>query len=200
LWKQVYGKGVEVPFPGTEKGWMSTHSDTNLDLLAKMEIYAALNPEMCGGGRAFNIADGRTVRWAEVWPGLCEGFGLLGVGPTDGGEGIVDFVERNERVWEGLVKREGLRGEPFGEQNWGLVHFMLVDFWFDRELVFPVVNFEILHCKGRFVRCGAAASRRSRIGSRGRTPLQGQPRREVLWYFVLPESILKSSAAYERVI
>jgi hypothetical protein len=157
LWKQVYGKGVEVPFHGTEKGWMSTHSDTNLDLLAKMEIYAALNPEMCGGGRAFNIADGRTVRWAEVWPGLCEDFGPLGVGPTDGGEGIVDFVERNERVWEGLVKREGLRGEPFGEQNWGLVHFMLVDFGFDRELVFPVVNFEILHCKGRFVRCGAAA-------------------------------------------
>jgi hypothetical protein len=132
-WKQVYGKGVEVPFPGTEKGWMSTHNDTNQDLLAKMEIYAALNPEMCGGGRAFNIADGRTVRWAEVWPGLCEDFGLLGVGPTDGGEGIVDFVERNESVWEGLVKREGLRGVPFGEQNWGLVHFMLVDFGFDRE-------------------------------------------------------------------
>jgi hypothetical protein len=99
---------------------MSTHNDTNQDLLAKMEIYAALNPEMCCGGRAFNIADGRTVRWAEVWPGPCEDFGLLGVGPTDGGEGIVDFVERNESVWEGLVKREGLRGEPFGEQNWGL--------------------------------------------------------------------------------
>lgn len=133
LWKEVYGKGAEVPFPGTEKGWMSTHNDTSQDLLAKMEIYAALNAERCGGGQAFNIADGKTVRWAELWPGLCEYFGLVGVGPTDGEEGIVDFVKRNAGVWEGLVEREGLKGEAFGEQNWGLVHFMLVHFGFDRE-------------------------------------------------------------------
>ncbi len=117
LYAAVHGKGAEVPFPGSEKGWRSTHSDTSQDLLAKMEIFAALNPEKCGDGAAFNIADGKTVTWAEVWPGLCGYFGLIGGGPKEGAKAIGDFMRRNEGVWDELATKEGLRSGLLGEKN-----------------------------------------------------------------------------------
>ncbi|KAJ0303570.1 hypothetical protein COL516b_006575 [Colletotrichum fioriniae] len=92
VWRYVFGAGagsrgpggrVEVPFPGSLRSYRATHTDTNQDVLSKMEIFAAVvNPEGCGGGRAFNVADGGAVTsWSQVWPRLCERFGLVGVAP-----------------------------------------------------------------------------------------------------------------------
>ena len=84
LWKAVNGEGSEVPFPGTSDSWENKHTDTFQDVLARSEIYAALNPENCGNGRSFNASDGPVVTWSEKWPRICQYFGLKGVGPRSG--------------------------------------------------------------------------------------------------------------------
>lgn len=134
IYRTVFGAGSKVPFPGYPHGYHSTHSDTFQDILSKMEIFAAINTDKCGGG-VFNAADGKTVRWAEVWPKLAEHFGLVGVEPVDDKNKTTmeQFAKQHKDVWDGLAEKQGLRKEVFDEQNWGHLHFMLVDFDFDRQ-------------------------------------------------------------------
>ncbi|KAL3458344.1 hypothetical protein BJX64DRAFT_266804 [Aspergillus heterothallicus] len=135
LYREVNGKDAAVPFPGSRKGYRSTHSDTFQDVLSKVEIHVALNRDKCANGSVFNAADGKTVTWEMVWPGVCEWFGLKGVPPTGGSEGesIQSFVDGHMTEWSSLVNRLGLKEGMVEKQGWGHTHFMLVDFDFNRE-------------------------------------------------------------------
>lgn len=134
LYRVVHGGGAEVPFPGYEHGYNSTHSDTFQDLLARMEIYAAINTERCGDGRVFNIADrDDPVTWAKVWPGICQYFGLRGVPPQKNTQAMEEFVNQHKTEWQQLCSSRGLNKAAAESQNWGHVHFMLVQFDFDRQ-------------------------------------------------------------------
>jgi hypothetical protein len=72
MFKEVHGAGSTVPFPGHDHGYHSTHTDTFQDILAQMEIHAALNTDKCGSGGVFNVADGQvvTVNPSASWVGL----------------------------------------------------------------------------------------------------------------------------------
>ncbi|CAI0645330.1 unnamed protein product [Colletotrichum noveboracense] len=118
IYRAVKGAGASVPFPGYEHGYHSTHSDTFQDILSKMEIYAALNPEKCGNGAVFNMADGKTVSWSQVWPGLCAHFGLTGEGPGAKSVKMEDFVKEHRDVWTALAKEHGLDEKLIGKQGW----------------------------------------------------------------------------------
>ncbi|KAJ4256915.1 hypothetical protein NW762_009011 [Fusarium torreyae] len=133
MFKEVNGAGAKVPFPGHEHGYHSTHSDTFQDILSKMEIYAAMNPDKCGDGGVFNIADGKTITWAQVWPKLCEHFNLVGGGPDVSATPMLEFVKKNKQAWIDVAKKHGLNEKLIDEQVWGHVHFMMVDFDFDRQ-------------------------------------------------------------------
>ncbi|KAK9350836.1 hypothetical protein V1523DRAFT_418598 [Lipomyces doorenjongii] len=134
LYRKEHGENAEVPFPGYEHGYHSTHSDTFQDLLAKFEIFAAVNPDKCGSGGVFNIADqDQPVTWSYVWPGICEYFGLKGVGPREGTQPMQEFVQEHISEWQKLCESLGLEADPVKYQNWGHVHFMLVQFDFDRQ-------------------------------------------------------------------
>ncbi|KAH6974669.1 hypothetical protein EDB80DRAFT_830835 [Ilyonectria destructans] len=132
-WTFSEGAGATVPFPGYEHGYHSTHSDTFQDILSQMEIFAALHPDKCGDGGVFNVADGQTVTWAQVWPELCEHFGLVGGGPDATSTPILEFVKQHKGVWLELAKKHGLNARLIDEQGWGHVHFMMVQFDFDRQ-------------------------------------------------------------------
>ncbi|KAM0489474.1 hypothetical protein ACHAP8_012537 [Fusarium lateritium] len=133
MFKEVNGAGAIVQFPGYEHGYHSTHSDTFQDILSKMELFAALNSGKCGDGGVFNIADGMTVTWAQVWPRLCEHFGLIGGAPDASATSMLDFVDKNKKAWYDVAKRHGVNEKLVDEQGWGHVHFMMVDFDFDRQ-------------------------------------------------------------------
>lgn len=133
MYREVKGAGARVPFPGSAKGYKSTHQDTFQDLLSRLEIHVALNPDKCGDGGVFNAADGRTITWEQVWPRLCEHFGLIGGGPAEGTEPIESFVKRNRSVWVELAKKHNLKESVIDDQGWGHLSFMMVDFDFDRE-------------------------------------------------------------------
>ncbi|KAK5692325.1 hypothetical protein LTR17_025375 [Elasticomyces elasticus] len=131
--KKVHGPGATVPFPGSEHGYHSTHSDTFQDILSRMEIFAAIHHDKCGNGGVFNVADGQVVTWAEVWPKLCSHFGLVGGGPRPGSTSIHDFVEAHRSAWEELAAEHGIKASLIDEQGWGHLEFMMVDFDFDRQ-------------------------------------------------------------------
>ncbi|KAK1529174.1 uncharacterized protein CCOS01_07008 [Colletotrichum costaricense] len=172
VWRRVFGTTttgagglgsgnrveVEVPFPGSLRSYRATHTDTNQDVLSKMEIFAAVvNPEGCGGGRAFNVADGGAViSWSVVWPRLCERFGLIGVAPpppppsseaaidAEAGTGTAsgstapppsmkDFIAEHVDAWVALAREHGLDEGAARGYNWDFLHVMLVKCDFDRE-------------------------------------------------------------------
>lgn len=130
----VHGEGAEVPFPGSEKGYSATHSDTFQDLLARMEIFAATNPDKCGNGGVFNIADqDEPISWSKIWPGLCHYFGLIGTGPKEGSEPIKPFVEKHMDAWNKICRDQSLDDKAIMAQEWGFVHAMLVQIDFNRQ-------------------------------------------------------------------
>ncbi|KAK1690118.1 hypothetical protein BDP55DRAFT_701353 [Colletotrichum godetiae] len=172
VWRYVFGTGaaggvgrrVEVPFPGSLRGYRATHTDTFQDVLSKMEIFAAVvNPEECGGGKAFNVADGEAVSsWSGVWPRLCAHFGLVGVAPSspppppsgadtnnetdadaDTGTGTASgstnppsmkaFIAKHDDAWVALAREHELDEGAAREYNWDFLHLMLVQCDFDRE-------------------------------------------------------------------
>ncbi|CAG8091454.1 unnamed protein product [Penicillium salamii] len=133
LYREVNGRGARVPFPGTAHGYASQHSDTFQDILSKMEIFAALNRDRCTHGSSFNVANGEAVSWAQAWPGICAYFGLVGDGPGDQLVIIQDFVIKHQEVWDQLVESHGLRAGSITSFNWPFIHFMLVEFDFDRQ-------------------------------------------------------------------
>lgn len=133
LYREIYGKGAEVPFPGRLHGYHTRHTDTFQDILAQMEIFAALNRDKCPNGSSFNCGDGEPVTWAQVWPGICSYFGLSGVEPDGEPKNMEDFVSGTKKTWDSLVETHGLKKGLIESQNWGHVNFMLVEFDFPRE-------------------------------------------------------------------
>lgn len=133
IFKAVNGRGATVPFPGSNQGFHSLHTDTFQDILSRMEIYAALNPERCSNGGSFNIADGKTISWAQVWPKLCEHFGLVGSGPAADAVTMEKFAKEHKDAWLRLAEQHQLNKDLVDEQGWDHTHFMLVQFDFDRQ-------------------------------------------------------------------
>ncbi|KAJ3564393.1 hypothetical protein NPX13_g7861 [Xylaria arbuscula] len=86
--QQQTGKpAVEVPFPGNTAGASSLFSPVSATTLARFMVYASLHPDICGGGRLFNVADNETpCTYGELWPRLASWFGLVGTGPVENPE------------------------------------------------------------------------------------------------------------------
>lgn len=82
--KQDSKPAVEVTFPGNAAGATSLFSPVSSRTIARFMIYASLNPDTCGGGHLFNIADNATpCKYGELWTHLANWFGLVGVGPAE---------------------------------------------------------------------------------------------------------------------
>ena len=137
LYREVHGEGAKVVFPGTEKSWTCKHTDTSQDVLAKFEIFAAVNRERCGNGSSFNVADGEVTNWERKWGGICGYFGLKGVGPGEEkgeqGVAVADFVKANQGTWEEVVRKYGLKEGRMESYSWGFLDFVMRVFDFDRQ-------------------------------------------------------------------
>ena len=133
LYRRVHGAGAQVPFPGSEHGYHTTHMDTFQDVLSRLEIFTAVHTDTCGDGAVFNAADGPVITWADVWPRLCAHWGLENGGPQPDSLPIADFVKQNRGVWKEMCAQYGLKESLVDEQGWGHLHFMMVQFDFHRE-------------------------------------------------------------------
>ncbi|KAK7926624.1 hypothetical protein PG985_003622 [Apiospora marii] len=127
---------VEVPFPGTTAGYNSLCSPVSASTIAQMAIYAGQNPERCGDGRLFNIADSDAPStMGDLWPHLAAWFGLVGTGPEARSDTDLlpgEYVERHQ----GVFGEHGLEMAVKGGVGAGRKQLDSVGSWltFDRQL------------------------------------------------------------------
>lgn len=133
LWKEVYGSGAKVPFTGTAKSWVNTHTDTFQDILAKEQIFFALNQDKATDAGSFNAANGDITTWEKKWPALCAYFGLEGVGPGPEPVDFDAFASKHADVWKKLEAEHGLKTGIFEKYSWSFMHGITVAYDFDRE-------------------------------------------------------------------
>lgn len=63
----------ELPFPGSKTNYMAFNCWTSANLHAKFCLWAALEPK--AGNNAFNVINGDTESWQNLWPRLAQRFG-----------------------------------------------------------------------------------------------------------------------------
>jgi hypothetical protein len=97
LYRHIYGECAKIPFPGSQKAWEATYTDTSAYILSHFEIWAVLHPDKTAS-RAFNIANGDGVmRCSKVWDGIVNYFGLVGDGPNPSAAKSGEFVKSHPR-------------------------------------------------------------------------------------------------------
>lgn len=132
------GKGAKVSYPGSTNGYLSTFNDASATMIARLAIYASINPDKCGGGQVFNIADqAKPTRMAERWPAICSYFGLEGVAPLDEGKGSLlpgQYLQEHKSALE--VK--GLKGVDVWKGDFLDTYGFYLDF--DRELSLDLIR------------------------------------------------------------
>lgn len=126
LWKEVEGQGSEVRFPGNNDAWEVLHTDTSQDVLARFHIYASMHPQETSE-KAFNVVDGVATNWKEVWPAICEYFGLKGVPPESSGEpfSAQKWMESHQGEWANWVSTNGLKEGALEGTSWQFMQAIL---------------------------------------------------------------------------
>lgn len=138
-YRELEGEGAECPFPGTETSWKNLSNDSSQDIIARFSIHCALNPETCGQGQAFNIADNsKPNSWSEKWPIICEFFGLKGTPPPPGGSGPApgQYLSDHLQEWKDIEKKNGLAtGRVGNDRSLAIFQAFIMTFLcFDRQL------------------------------------------------------------------
>lgn len=72
-------KNHEIPFPGSSKNYLAFNCWTSADLHARFCLWAAETEG--AGGQVFNVVNGDTESWMNLWPRVAGWFG--GVVPGD---------------------------------------------------------------------------------------------------------------------
>lgn len=138
-YRDVEGDGAECAFPGTEQSWKALSNDSDQDTIARFSIHAALHPETCGQGQAFNVAsNSKASSWSEKWPVICEFFGLKGAPPPPNGSGPQpgQYLSDHLEQWQALERKHGLvTGRVGNDRSLATFqHFIMTLFNFDRSL------------------------------------------------------------------
>jgi nucleoside-diphosphate-sugar epimerase len=109
---------LDVPFsfPGKPGAYTAMYEVTDAALLADAALWAATTGACAG--EVFNITNGDTFRWQNVWPVFTDFFGLRHAEPRT--ISLVDFMADKGPVWDAIVERYGLRPYAYGDVvSWG---------------------------------------------------------------------------------
>lgn len=97
--------GEPLDFPGTALGFKVLSQFSDLGLLARAVGWMAQDARCAN--QSFNVVNGDTPGWADLWPGFAVYFGLpVGV-PRDINLG--EYIADKGKVWDAIVRRHGLR-------------------------------------------------------------------------------------------
>jgi hypothetical protein len=131
LYRKVHGAGAECPFPGTQKSWTNSHTDSWQDTIGKVSIWTAVN----GHAGPYNCVDKPTT-WKEKWPAVCADFSLKGVGPNEKPMDMMEpmeWVQGHKKEIDELIKENGLVGDSWINANWLFFWAILVVLDYDKE-------------------------------------------------------------------
>jgi nucleoside-diphosphate-sugar epimerase len=96
-------QGRDLPFPGSRDN-LGVMEMLDVELLARAIVWAAESPR--AGDQIFNIANGDTYVWPDIWPLLAAEIGMT-VGPPEP-MSVRDTVVGRADLWRDLVRRHGL--------------------------------------------------------------------------------------------
>ena len=118
--------GEPLHFPANEAVWTADLNVTDVSLLCKAMIWAATEPRCTG--EAFNIVNGDTFCWRDVWAGIAQQFGLEAGGPKP--LRLREFMQDKGPIWEAIADREGLRCRNIAEvADWAFADVLFAGAW-----------------------------------------------------------------------
>jgi nucleoside-diphosphate-sugar epimerase len=103
--------GEPLAYPGTPASYAARTQFTELALLARAVEHISVTPRCAN--QSYNIVNGDSPRWADLWPGFARAFGLA-AGPPEPLP-LSDYMADKEPVWQALVARHGLRPTRLAE-------------------------------------------------------------------------------------
>jgi nucleoside-diphosphate-sugar epimerase len=118
--------GEPLHFPANEGVWTAAMNVTDVGLLSEAMIWAATEPRCAG--EAFNIVNGDTFCWRDVWPLIARQFGMAAAGPKP--FSIRDYMSEKGVLWETIAAREGLRTSNVNEvADWAFADVLFGGSW-----------------------------------------------------------------------
>jgi nucleoside-diphosphate-sugar epimerase len=97
--------GLPFDYFGSPAGYHTLTQFTDLRLLARAIRWMATKPR--AANQSFNVVNGDTPRWSELWPRFAAWFGVDAGTPRK--VSLADYMADKGRVWDRLVAKHGLR-------------------------------------------------------------------------------------------
>lgn len=118
--------GRPLDFPGEQGAYDAPLNFTDVNLLTKAMEWAALEPRCAN--EAYNIVNGDTFRWREVWGNIAKFFGMEAgtVRPVK----LREFMSDKADVWAKVIQKNGLRSEKLGDiADWAFADVLFAGAW-----------------------------------------------------------------------
>lgn len=110
--------GRPLAFPASQAAFDARLTYTDAGLLARAMAWAATAP--AARDEDFNVANGDTFSWRNVWPAIAEAFGMRAAPPQP--ISLAEEMPRHRSVWARLAEAGGLAQPDIGKLvDW---HFM----------------------------------------------------------------------------
>lgn len=116
--------GSALDFPGTPRCYSALTEFSDASQLARATVWMATTP--AARNQAYNVSDGRQIRWKELWPKIAAHFGLR-VGEVRA-QKLAQSMKDRSPAWERIVRRHNLQrialqdvvSWDFADFLWGL--------------------------------------------------------------------------------
>jgi nucleoside-diphosphate-sugar epimerase len=113
--------GIPLRFPGKPGAYHSLIEMTDAGLLAEATTWAATTP--AAANQAFNITNGDSFRWSDMWPRIAAFFELETAPPLQ--LSLQEVMSDKKEVWDRMVERHGLRRIDYKDvSSWGFGDFV----------------------------------------------------------------------------
>lgn len=101
--------GLPFDFPGSAAGFHTLTQFTDLGLLARAAAWMGTEPRCAN--QSFNVVNGDSPRWSELWPRFAA---CLGVEPgVPRKMSLPEYMADKGPVWDRIVRKHGLRKTRF---------------------------------------------------------------------------------------
>jgi len=117
--------GLPLRWPGTPIGFTKLLEVVDVELLAKVMVWASTTPKC--RNEAFNVSNGDVFRWENVWPAIAKAMDMevaSGVPMS-----LTDMMSDKGPLWEQMTAKYGLQQIPYDK----IVSWPFCDWIFTRE-------------------------------------------------------------------
>jgi nucleoside-diphosphate-sugar epimerase len=97
--------GLPLDFPGTTASFEVPNQFTDTALLARAIVWMANEPRCAN--QSFNVVNGDYPRWADLWPGIAQCFGMRAGAASN--VKLATYMADKGPVWDRVVKTHGLK-------------------------------------------------------------------------------------------